>query len=770
VTSRRIGLALGGLAVATLLALVGPTVGTWFRADRAGPPGSAEAPSAAAYVEDQACAACHPAEARAWAGSYHDRAMQPAAEGTVLGDFGDVRFTDAGSVVRFFRQAGRFRIETEGPDGTPGTFPVPYTFGVAPLQQYLVDLGGGRLQALTVAWDTTRARWFSLYPGERFAPDHPLHWTGRYQRWNAMCGECHTTGYRKGYDLASDTYRTTWRQLGVGCQACHGPGRAHVTWAQDGGTGRAAVAGHRGLAAPLTGGDARAEVDACAACHSRRARLDDADPAGRPFLDAFRPELLRPGFYHPDGQQLGEVYEYGSFRQSRMYERGVRCSDCHEPHRLTLRASGDALCTRCHQARPDPRFPTLVGKIYDAPAHHHHPVASSGARCVACHMPARTYMVLDPRRDHSFRVPRPDLTVRLGTPDVCTGCHATRPAGWAAAVVARWRGPDRPLPPHYAEALAAGRARAPDAATGLSAVARDAGQPAIVRATALDLLRGYGPAGRPALVAGTTDPDALVRLAAVGALDGLPPEERLAPAGPLLGDARRAVRIEAARVLAAVPRERLDAGQRAALETALAEFRAAQVALGDLPGSHLNLAVVHEARGEPEAAEGAYQTALRLDPTFVPARINLARLLDAAGRTADAEQVLRVGIGATPDDADLHVSLGLLLGQTGRLAEAAGALAEAARLRPESGRIRYNLGLALEQLGRRRPAEAALLAAHRLDPAEPQYVYALALFFRRERDWPRALAYAEQLRDLVPGEAGPRELIERIRREATSPR
>ena len=159
---------------------------------------------------------------------------------------------------------------------------------------------------------------------------------------------------------------------------------------------------------------------------SERARI------GGPFLDDYEPDLLLPGLYYADGQIDGEVYVYGSFTQSRMYRHGVRCSDCHDPHTLKLRATGNALCVRCHSPDGNPRFPSLQKKVYDAPEHHFHPPGSPGAACVACHMPARTYMQLDRRRDHSLRIPRPDLTLEIGTPNACTGCHQDRDARWAA--------------------------------------------------------------------------------------------------------------------------------------------------------------------------------------------------------------------------------------------------------------------------------------------------------------------------------------------------
>ncbi|MCY4507404.1 MAG: cytochrome c3 family protein, partial [Acidobacteria bacterium] len=512
--------------------------------------------SGVAYVADADCADCHRPELDAWAGSHHDLAMQVATPETVLGDFDDDAFTHHGVTSRFFRRGDRFFVNTESPDGTPADFELTHILGVEPLQQYLAPFPGGRLQSLPIAWDTGRNRWFHLYPDERIEPDDPLHWTGRYQTWNLQCAACHSTDLRKGYDVEADAYDTTWAEIDVGCQACHGPGERHVALARGGevppgggevppgggevpaggggddggvpagggdvpadadGGGGAAPIGGWGLVAPFSADDPAPELDACAPCHSRREQLTPVAAHGGPLLDDFLPARLAEGLYHPDGQILDEVYVYGSFVQSRMHAAGVRCTDCHDPHRLTLRADGNAVCTQCHRERPVDRFPTLTPGRYDTPAHHRHEAGSPGAQCVNCHMPDRTYMVVDPRRDHGFRVPRPDLSAALGTPTPCTGCHDDRDDAWAAAAVAGWS--DAPPPPHFAPALAAGRAGDAAAAPALAALAADRGQPAIVRATALDLLR---PLGRTAVDAARTaldDADPLVRATAAGGLE-----------------------------------------------------------------------------------------------------------------------------------------------------------------------------------------------------------------------------------------------------------
>ena len=702
-----------------------------------------------AYVDDATCAKCHVREHEAWYGSHHDLAMQEATAATVLGDFNGATFTHRGVSFRFFRRDGRFFVNTEGPDGRPADFELAYTFGVEPLQQYLAPFPGGYLQSLTVAWDTARGEWIHLYPDQEIPPDDPLHWTGRYQRWNVMCAECHSTHLRPNYDLESDTYRTTWAAIDVGCQACHGPGGTHLDWARAAPLGGGVTATVAGLLVDFAANGADAEVQACAGCHSRRQRIAEVDRHARPFLDDFLPATLDEGLYYPDGQIQDEVYVWGSFVQSRMHAAGVRCSDCHDPHRLELRAAGDGVCLRCHRETPVERFPSLAPARYDTPEHHFHPQDSAGARCVSCHMPARTYMQVDPRRDHGFRIPRPDLSVAVGTPNACTQCHDDRPAAWAADRAAeRWGTPGGP---HFAEALAAARAGERAAEGALLTLAGDPGLPAIVRATAVEALRRYGPAALRAIEAATADEDPLVRASAAAGVDRLSPPRRVAVLAPLLDDPIRAVRIEAARALAGVPRTALTEAQRSAFAAARTELVDAQMAAADQPAAHLNLGTLAAGEDRLADAEAAYRTAIRLDPFFLPARFNLATLLNRQGRNAEAETVLREGIDRVSDDGELHYSLGLLLAEEQRLEEAAESLGQAAALIPDRARVAYNHGLALETLGRLAAAEDAFLEAYRRDAEDTDVLLALARILLRQGNLDRAQEYARQLIAVDPG-------------------
>lgn len=701
-------------------------------------------------VRDNACAECHQNEFDRWSGSHHQAAMQLASEATVLGDFGDVEFTHFGERTRFFRDGTRFMVHTTGPDGVPQDFEVSYTFGVDPLQQYLIRFENGSVQCLSVAWDVAEQKWFSLYPDEPIPAGDQLHWTGPYQRWNSMCADCHSTNLDRAYDLQSGTYETTWSELSVGCQACHGPGEAHVAWAEAGGQDDGQAATEMGLVANLRRWAQEEQINACAPCHSRRTPLLAKDDPTQSFLDRYFPERLQAGYYYPDGQILDEVYVYGSFAQSKMYQHGVACSDCHDPHATEMIAQGNALCNQCHSSTPDNlRFPTLKPKDYNTSEHHHHAEGSEGALCVNCHMPETTYMQVDPRRDHSMRIPRPDVSAILGTPNACQRCHAEESAQWAAEKVEEWT-PGKERPWHFGVLFAAAQAGVPEAEEPLMSVALEPTQPAIVRATALELLRPYGTSTAQAMLAACDDEDPLVRAAAVAGMASLPADARGKILSRLLQDPVRAVRIEAARVLADVPLGNLMEQDREHFQPAFEEFLAAQMAQADMPAAHLNLGIVQAARGEHGSAARSYRKALELDPDFLPARFNLTNLLNRDGRNEEAARLLREGIERSPAEGELYFSLGLLLNEMGQPEEAAEALKQAADRMPERPRIRYNLGLLLQQLGHLGEAHAALSQASRELPDDAECLHALVLVLVAMEDWKQALPHAERLVSLAP--------------------
>lgn len=561
----------------------------------------------------------------------------------MLGDFGDVTFAHGGPITRFLKDGEAYLIETEGADGVRRANQVVGVVGVHPLQQYLLSPAEGRLQAYDIAWDVERKRWFPVFGDQVAPPGDGFHWTGPYKSWEARCAECHATGYSRNYIPATNSYAPRMAETGVGCEPCHGPGANHVAWAREGG----GESEGPGLTVDLATSQ-RAELGVCLACHSRRKAMGDGLPLpGADYHDACSIALLREGVYHPDGAILDEVFEGGSFLQSRMHTQGVRCSNCHEPHSGALRLEGNAVCAQCHSPAGNPDFPTLARKVYDDPAHHFHPEGGPGAQCVDCHMIQRTYMGVDRRRDHSFRVPRPDLAA-TGSPDACTDCHADRGADWAAAELAGRFPNSAHRGPHFATVFAAARRDPALNAPLLLDFADWATGPGIVRATALDLL-GEAPDREAArrVAALLSDPDPLVRAAAALALRSLPPGERLKALAPLLSDPLRSVREAAARAL-------LDAAPQAgspaavALEAALAEWREALRLRADFPETHLQIGGAALTMRDFRSALAAFREAVRLDPQLVDAWSILIRLQAALGDAQGAVAAYTEGIAANP--------------------------------------------------------------------------------------------------------------------------
>ncbi len=717
------------------LTAVGLLLASWSLSGVGKSAASTDAPAVAApqarYVGGQACASCHAAEFKDWTGSDHDLAMQHVSDKSVLGDFNDARFSYAGITSSFFKRDGKFFVRTDGPDGKLADFQIQYVFGVTPLQQYLIGLPRGRLQALSIAWDSRPReaggqRWFHMYPNEKVDYKDVLHWTRRSQNWNHMCAECHSTDLHKNYDPETRTFKTTWKDINVSCEACHGPGSGHLVWAKRE-PGWDKIAGD-GLVVqfderrtihwaidPATGNARRSaarvtdkEIETCARCHARRSELSEDYVPGRPLMDTHQPAALSRGLYHADGQIQDEVYEYASFRQSKMFHAGVTCSDCHNPHTLKLRANGSEVCLQCH----------APGK-YASASHHHHQAGSRGANCLECHMPTKTYMGVDVRRDHSFRVPRPDLSVSLGTPNACTACHKNKPATWAAAQVRAWLGRDARGYQTFAPALAAARNSAPDAEARLLALLDDSAQPAVVRATAAAELGAWlSPASLQALARALDDPDPQVRSGALTGIEPLPLPRRWQLAAPLLHDPVRVLRIEAAGMFAGVPAERMTAEQRADLERASAEYLAAQKQNADTPEGQTNLGNFHAARGEFALAEAAYRTAIELDADWIPVYVNLADLLRQMQRDPEAEKVLRAGLARHPDAAALHHSLGLLQVRAKNMKAALASLKQAARLAPDDANYTYVYAVALHSTGQTREAKAVLGQALKRMPGD----------------------------------------------------
>jgi predicted CXXCH cytochrome family protein len=745
---------------------------------------------AATFVGSETCAGCHQTEARLWDASQHKATMQHATEKTVLGNFNDASLDYYGVHSRFFRSDGKFLVETDGLDGKLAVFEVNYTFGIDPLQQYLVEFPDGRIQALPFAWDSRPRdnggqRWFHLYPDEGIKHDDVLHWTKLNQNWNFMCAGCHSTGLRKNYDAKTDRFATTWAEISVGCEACHGQGSRHAVWAQDQKSWwpfgkhndvnkgllvdfdeRSKVvwpidpqtgSAHRSVPSPIL----RKEVETCGMCHARRAGFSEDWLPGQWLSQTHVVEALARSTYHADGQlrDIEEPYNYTPFKQSKMFAAGVTCSDCHDPHSSKLRASGEGVCLQCHAADK-----------YAGAAHRHHVSVDPAPNCISCHMQARTYMVVDPRHDHSFRVPRPDLSVELGTPNACSGCHGDKSSEWAANTIKEWFGPNREGFQTYASAFHAARTDATDAALLLAAVASDGKAPAVARATSLSELASLvSPRNIAVARTGLADPDPMVRIGALDMLENLQAAQIWPVVSPLLSDPVRGVRIRVVSLLAPVPTANQPPTDRERFDLAAREFIAAQRINADRPEARTTLGNFLAQRAQPVEAEAEFKAALKLSPQYMTAAVNLADLYRQLGHDDKGETVLRAGLAISPREASVHHALGLALTRLKQPDIALAEFRQAAELAPDDARFQYVYAVALHSAGQPGEAMKVLKGVLNKHPGNRETLLSLLSFARAAGDVKSALAYAEQLAAITPDDRSLAALIQDLRNQTTKP-
>lgn len=751
------------------------------RKDRAGQPAShAGSYAEANYVGRLKCRECHEKQYELFLNSDHDMAMDTATKQSVLGNFNDATFRHFGVESRFYMDQGKFMVHTEGLNGEMTDFQILYVFGIRPLQQYLVAFPGGRLQCLPIAWDTRPAaaggqKWFHLYQDEYIGPKDVLHWTHVSQNWNYMCAECHSTNLRKNYSYSEKSYHTSWSEIDVSCEACHGPGSRHIEWAREVESGSSPNhMADMGLVLRLKDTDggtwvfdpgattARRSVpresdelvQMCSRCHARRSVTTEDYYHGGSLLDTHWPSLLEEGLYYPDGQIQEEVYVYASFLQSKMYQAGVVCKDCHEPHSGQTYSPGNALCYRCHLA-----------STYGGPEHHFHDPAKEGASCTECHMHERSYMVVDPRRDHSIRIPRPDLSEKLATPNACNQCHSDKSVSWATEHLRQWYGEDLLNTPHYGEVFLAGRKRYPEAREGLIRLARDGDQPPMVRATAVSLLGAYPGSESTALLdSASRDPNPLIRYAALSVIRFGEATQIRDLALPRLNDSIKLIRLMAANALTTIPSHGLSDTAKARLKKALSEYNAALMINADHPSTHLNFGNLFLNTGDFEKAEASYLEAIELEPGLVAPYINLADLYRRQNRDAEGEELLLRALETYPDLAALHYALGLLKVRQKQEEEALHHLKEAARLDPDDPHYSYVLAIGLNSQGQVGEAISTLEKALELHPYDREILYSLATLSLENNMKDNAKRYADLLIGYYPEDQNYRQLSAMLNR------
>lgn len=691
-----------------------------------------------AYVGSESCKTCHAQAYDGWSDSHHALAMLHASDSSVKGDF-NTEFKSKGVTTRFFRKDNEFWVSSSDVDTTK-TYQVLFTFGWTPLQQYLVTFPDGKLQVLNIAWDDQQETWFDLNPDAQYNYSDWMHWTRGSMTWNKMCADCHSTNLQKNYDPSTESYATSYEEVSVGCESCHGAGQAHIASMENG-----YQSGDPTYLVQTSDATSVHQVENCAPCHARRTMLLE-DTVGQRLMDQFIPEILRPGLYHADGQIEEEVYVYGSFTQSKMYQNGVKCTDCHDVHTYELKREGNALCTSCHTT------------AYDRPSHTFHTDAEV-TKCITCHMPGKYYMVNDFRRDHSFRVPRPDQSVIANTPNACTTCHTDQTNSWAAEAITRWYGPQRNW--HYSDVLIFGAS--PENEPDLIKLVRNESEPGIVRATAVSFLASIpSEEAYQTLLLALQDREPLVRQTALRELLPFPAENRIAFAPPLLNDPVRAVRVTAAEILADIPKSQLPELYHDSYDVAMHEFLERLNFNQDFSTGQLHLAQTFDRQGKRKEAIEAYIKTLEIDHLMPSVRTNLARLYSQQQNNQAAIQVLEDALQLDKNNNAAAYALALVYAEQQENQKAISLFEQVIASNPDDLRAYYNLGLLHNQLGN--PGEAITIFKSALArTAEADDIrYALVTIYMGLGQNERALNEARVLSSRYPNNRDIQSLVQQL--------
>lgn len=682
------------------------------------------------------CQSCHLDQWQDWNNSHHQKSMQLAKGNSVLGNFNDVVISINDEAVKFYKKEDEYWVNLKTQD-----YKIDYTFGFEPLQQYLIKTDNGKYQTLPYSWDSRPIerggqKWFHIYGDDHIPQNDRLHWQQPLQNWNGMCADCHSTGLTRNYDVDTDTFNTAWQNINVGCSSCH-QGNMETVKHED--ANWALKAGAKTMT--WSGGSRnQSEIEVCAACHSRRSPLTDGFKPHDKFLDAFSPSPILMPDYYPDGQIKEEVYVWGSFLQSKMYKEGVVCSDCHDPHTLTLKAQGNALCTTCHQ----PQY-------FDTPNHHNHLKTSSGAQCVNCHMPDHLYMSVDDRRDHSFRIPRPDLNHKTSSPDACTSCHEGQQPNWAASTINEWYGsiPTREI--HYGEILQNVMNGSPNSEAALKQLLVDENIPVIIRGSAFNLLPNYPNVDSESYIAKALNSDEpLIRLGAIRGSMFIPISNRETLLIPHLNDPYKAIRIEVVQSLSNLNTNQLNENDKSAYNKAMDEFLTAQNQVMWRAEGRYNLGIFKTLQNETEEAKELYLDAIKIDPFFSASYINLADIFKNQGDTLNDGKMIDMGLAVLPDDADLNYAKALFLirdKQTGKAMEHLQVVVENA---PQNAQYAYVYAVALTDLGRASDAYNILEEAIKYSENDGNLNMMLLNHFANAGDYRKAISYAEKLLELFP--------------------
>jgi tetratricopeptide (TPR) repeat protein len=702
-----------------------------------------------AYVGDQSCKNCHTTEHHQWKQSDHFMSMLPANDSTVKGDFNNVTFTADGITSKFFKKGSKFFINTEGDDGKNHDFEVKYIFGHKPLQQYLVHFPGGRMQVPRLSWDVNQKKWFNQYTGQKIPSHDWFHWTGNSQNWNTMCASCHSTNLHKNYDTKTDSYKTSYSIINVSCESCHGAGQKHLGYvsSDDYKSGDKVTGSFMKLG--KNSGQLE-QINTCAPCHVRASEISPKHIDSKEIMDNYIPQIPDTEYFHADGQVDDEDYIYTSFLQSKMFSKGVKCSNCHNPHSTKLKHIGNQTCVQCH-----------VATKYDTPKHTFHPLGSKGASCINCHMPGKLYMGNDLRHDHSFRVPRPDLSVKYGTPNACSNCHKDKSEKVLADAVIKWYGPNRKY--HFADDLIPGSQLEVNSEAHLTRLINIKTTPNIIKATAAFYLGSITtPTSLNTLLVCLNHKDAQVRYRALRSLSNFPPNDWIDKAAPLVSDKVRAVRIAAADLFITLPKEKIPSQYVSAFDAAHIELVSYLRYQTDFSVGNIMLADYYLKIQDYANAESFYLKGLKKDNQINYALLNLSSLYNTVGKNDASLKMLQRALKNDATNERIYYNMALLYNEMDNKPAAEKSFAKAVELKSQNPRVYYNYGLMLNTNKKFKEAEAILKKGIAINPATPDLYYALTFVYIQTGNKEKAQQTAFQLKQLDSNNPNYQELFKNL--------
>lgn len=702
-----------------------------------------------AYIGDKSCVKCHTTEHHQWKQSDHYMSMLPANDSTVKGNFNNVIFTADGVTSKFYKKNSKFYINTEGDDGKNHDFEVKYIFGYQPLQQYLVHFPGGRMQVPRLSWDVNQKKWFNQYAGQKIPSHDWLHWTGNSQNWNTMCASCHSTNLHKNYDTKTDSYKTSYSIINVSCESCHGAGQKHLGYinSSDYKSGDKVT----GSFMKLSKNSGQLEqINTCAPCHARTSEISPKHMDSKEIMDNYIPQIPDTEYFHADGQVDDEDYIYTSFLQSKMFSKGVKCSNCHNPHSTNLKHTDNQTCTQCH-----------VPKKYDTPKHSFHTQGSKGSLCVNCHMPGKLYMGNDLRHDHSFRVPRPDLSVKYGTPNACSNCHKDKSEKVLADAVIKWYGPNRKY--HFADDLIPGSKLNNNSEAHLTRLINIKETPNIIKATAAFYLGSITtPSSLKTLISCLNNKDAQVRYRALRSLANFPPNEWINNVAPLLSDKVRAVRIAAADLLITTPKDQIPSQYTNAFDAAHIELVSYLRYQTDFSVGNIMLADYYLKIQDYTNAESFYLKGLKKDNQINYAFLNLSSLYNTVGKNDASLEMLKRALKNDAANERIHYNMALLYNEMNNKPAAEKSFAKAIELKSQNPRVYYNYGLMLNANKKFKEAEAILQKGIAINPSTPDLYYALTFVYIQTGNKVKVQQTAFQLKQLDPSNPNYQELFKNL--------